>query len=236
MSVVASTAAPILGATAGGNGMTVFNLDGAVLFGPGSEWLWIFAQFIALAVTGLAIYRQLRAQAWANQLAIFSRFGDDFDSERMTRTKLSALIEVAGGTRRMTPSIERVGNFFENVAQGRFNGHMRPQFAWQEYRVAAQRYWAMFAPILGDLRQVDPTLWQDWERWLIEVRERDRRAGKAEDVCADRVAAMIPATIAYFIDRLRIEDEMRKSVIPTWPIPPGPGSAEPAVDSQPPPG
>jgi hypothetical protein len=207
--------------------MTLFNLDGATIFGPGSEWLWIFAQFIALAITGLAIYRQLRAQAWANQLALFSRFGDDFDSERMTRTKLTAMIEVADGTRRLTPSIERLGTFFENVAEGRFNGHMRPLFAWQEYGVAAQRYWAIFAPILDDLREADPSLWKDWERWLIEVRKRDRRAGKVEDVTAERVAVLIPESIAYFIDRLRIEDEMRKNVIPTWPIPAAATSPDP---------
>jgi len=145
----------------------------------------------------------------------------------MTRTKLTAMIEVADGTRRLTPSIERLGTFFENVAEGRFNGHMRPLFAWQEYGVAAKRYWAIFAPILDDLREADPSLWKDWERWLIEVRKRDRRAGKVEDVTAERVAVLIPESIAYFIDRLRIEDEMRKGVIPAWPLPPAPPSPSP---------
>jgi hypothetical protein len=209
--------------------MTVFNLDGAAIFGPGSEWLWIFAQFIALAITGLAIYRQLRAQAWANQLAIFSVYGDDFVSEKMIRTKLSALIEVAGGTRSLTPSIDHVGQFFENVAQARFNGHMRAQFAWDEYRIPAQWYWAVFGPLVADLRKADPNLWNGWERWLIEVRERDRRAGKVEDFSAERTAVWIPETIAYYIDRLRIEDEMRKGVIPTWPIPAGPPAPVPEV-------
>ena len=215
--------------------MTVFNLDGAALLGPGSEWLWIFAQFLTLAITGLAIYRQLRAQAWANQLAIFSRFSDDFSSERMTRTKLSALIEVAGGTRRLTPSIDQVGQFFENVAEGRFNGHMRPRFAWEEYGEVAQRFWAVFGPLAADLRETEPNLWRGWERWLVEVRERDRRAGKVYDFSAERTALWIPETIAYYIDRLRIEDEMRKSVIPTWPIPaapPSPGPGEPAVEPE----
>jgi hypothetical protein len=211
--------------------MTIFNLDGAAIFGPGSEWLWTFAQFLALAITGLAIYRQLRTQAYANQLAIFSRFNDGFSSEQMIRTKLSALLEVAGGTRRLTPSIDQVGQFFDNVAQGRFNGHMRARFAWEEFRNSAQWYWAVFAPIVPELRKADPTLWQDWERWLIEVRERDRRAGKVEDFSAERTAAWIPETIAYYIDRLRIEDETRKGVIPAWPIP-----AAPQVPNPEPPG
>lgn len=207
--------------------MTLFNLDGATLFGPGSEWLWIFAQFIALAITGLAIYRQLRAQAWANQFALFSQFGDDWNSEKMLRTKLTALIEVAGGSRSLTPSIEYVCNFFENVAQARFNGHMRPLFAWQEHRITAQWFWAVFGPLAGELRKADPNLWKDWERWLIEVRERDRKAGKVEDFSAERTTAWIPETIAYYIDRLRIEDEIRRNVIPAWPIPTGPPSPAP---------
>ena len=207
--------------------MTVFNLEGAAIFGPGSEWLWTFAQFLALAITGLAIYRQLRAQAYANQLAIFTRFNDGFSDEQMTRTKLTALIELAGGTRRLTPSIDHIGQFFENVAQGRFNGHMRARFAWEEFGAVAQRFWAVFAPLLPDLRKADPNLWKDWERWLIEVRERDRKAHKVDDFSAERTAVWIPETIAYYIDRLRIEDEIRRGVIPTWPIPAAPLSPAP---------
>lgn len=213
--------------------MTIFNLDGAAIFGPGSEWLWTMAQFVALAVTGLAIYRQLRAQAWANQLAIFSRFGDDFSSEKMIRTKLTALIEIAGGIRRLTPSIEEVGQFFENVATSRFNGHMRARFAWEEYRITAQWFWAVFAPLLADLRKADPNLWKDWERWLIEVRERDRKAGKVDDFSAERTALWIPETIAYYIDRLRVHDEMRRGVIPKWPAlapPVSPGPDGPSIE------
>ena len=43
--------------------MKIINTDGLVLFGPGSEWLWFMLQFLALATTFYAIYRQLRLQA-----------------------------------------------------------------------------------------------------------------------------------------------------------------------------
>src|SRR5258706_13656310 len=91
------------------------------------------------------------------------------------------------------------------------------RFAWEEYRITAQRYWALFAPLVPDLRKADPSLWKDWERWLIEVRERDRKAGKVEDCSAAAMAVWIPETIAYYIDRLRIQDEIRKGAISTWP-------------------
>jgi hypothetical protein len=40
----------------------LINTDGLVLFGPGSEWFWTALQFTALAITFIAIYRQLRSQ------------------------------------------------------------------------------------------------------------------------------------------------------------------------------
>ena len=40
----------------------LINTDGLAFFGPGSEWFWTMLQFLALATTFFAIYRQLRAQ------------------------------------------------------------------------------------------------------------------------------------------------------------------------------
>lgn len=42
--------------------MTLINTEGLALIGPGSEWFWTALQFTALAITFVAIYRQLQAQ------------------------------------------------------------------------------------------------------------------------------------------------------------------------------
>lgn len=199
--------------------MTIFNPDGMAIFGPGSEWLWTMAQFVALAITGLAIFRQLRAQAWANQFSLFRQYSDEFNGELMIRTKLNALIDVSEGARRLTPSIEVVGQFFDNVASGQDNGHMNSRYAWEEFGGVAQRYWSVFEPILPDLRAADPAIWKSWERWLVEVRERDRRAGKVGDFSQQRTVPWIPESIAYYIARLRFEQDMKTGAIPSWPIP-----------------
>jgi hypothetical protein len=44
----------------GGTGATLVNTNGMAFFGPGSEWFWAALQFTALAITFIAIYRQLR--------------------------------------------------------------------------------------------------------------------------------------------------------------------------------
>jgi hypothetical protein len=40
--------------------VTLVNTSGMAFFGPGSEWFWAALQFTALAITFIAIYRQLR--------------------------------------------------------------------------------------------------------------------------------------------------------------------------------
>lgn len=40
----------------------LINTEGLAFFGPGSEWFWTMLQFAALAITFIAIYRQLRVQ------------------------------------------------------------------------------------------------------------------------------------------------------------------------------
>lgn len=42
--------------------VTLINTDGLAFIGPGSEWFWTALQFVALATTFYAIYRQLQAQ------------------------------------------------------------------------------------------------------------------------------------------------------------------------------
>lgn len=199
--------------------MTIFNTSGMAIFGPGSEWLWTMAQFVALAVTGLAIFRQLRAQSWANQLAVLRLFGDEFQAEQMIRQRLRALIELAEGNRRLTPALDHVGGWFDGLAEARYNGHIRPKYAVEQWGLVSQIYWAIVSPILPELRAADPGLWKTWERWLMEVRALEGKAGVVQDLSPERIARWLPETIEYYIARLRIEQEMKSGVIPTWPIP-----------------
>lgn len=67
--------------------MQLINTNGMAFVGPGSEWFWTALQFSALAITLIAIYRQLRgqhqqirdntkllrSQAHYNALMLFSR-------------------------------------------------------------------------------------------------------------------------------------------------------------------
>jgi len=212
--------------------MRVINTDGLALIGPGSEWLWTALQFLALSITGLAIFRQLRAQTSANSLAMGIRLADEFRVE-LLRFKLASLMDVSGNSRTMTPAIEKVGGFFDGTASAIENGYVPARMAWQEWGEASQTFWAVFRPTLEERRKTEPGLWKDWEHWRDDLVDRDRKAGTVRDLSPTYLASWIPEAIAYYIASLRLEEEAKRGVIPTWPVPePSSGSTEQNQDQQ----
>jgi hypothetical protein len=77
--------------------MKIFNTDGLVLFGPGSEWLWFMLQFAAISLTGIAVYRQFRAQRAGNAFAQLQALEEQWSSERMRSIKLRLARALRGG-------------------------------------------------------------------------------------------------------------------------------------------
>ena len=212
--------------------MQIINTDGFAVIGPGSEWLWIALQFFALSITGLAIFRQLRAQTSANSLAMGIRLADEFRVD-LLRFKLASLMDVSGISRTMTPAIEVVGGFFDGTASAIDNGYVPARMAWQEWGEVSQTYWAIFRPALEERRKTEPGLWKDWERWRDDLIDRDRQAGMVRDLSPTYLARWIPETIAYYIASIRLEEEAKRGVIPTWPVPePSSASSEQGHDQQ----
>jgi hypothetical protein len=188
------------------------------VIGPGSEWLWTALQFFALSITGLAIFRQLRAQALSNSLTAGIRLADEFRVE-LIRFKLASLMDVSGNSRTMTPAIEKVGGWFDGTAGLIEHGYIPARMVWQQWGEVGQTFWAVFRPALEERRKIEPGLWKDWEHWLDDVVDRDRKAGTVRDLSPSYLARWIPETIAYYIASLRLEEEAKHGVIPTWPVP-----------------
>lgn len=212
--------------------MRVINTDGLALIGPGSEWLWTALQFFALSITGLAIFRQLRAQTSANSLAMGTRLADEFRVE-LLRTKLASLVDISGNSRTLTPAIDKVGGFFDGTAGAIDNGYVPARMAAQEWGEAGQTYWAVFRPVLEERRKTEPGLWKAWESWIADLDARDRKAGTVRDLSPSYLARWIDETIPYYIGLLRLEEEAKRGVIPTWSVPePSSGSTEQIQDQQ----
>jgi hypothetical protein len=61
--------------------MAIFSGEPIVLIGPGSEWFWTAVSGLVLAVTFLAIWRQLRLARSANAFEQLDRFTSEWGGE-----------------------------------------------------------------------------------------------------------------------------------------------------------
>jgi len=75
----------------------LINFDNLVIFGPGSEWLWTMVSSVVLAVTFVAIYRQLRIQSRAAAVEQVQAAYRDWTSEGLTRAKQRILRAIEAG-------------------------------------------------------------------------------------------------------------------------------------------
>src|SRR6476469_2979089 len=68
------------------------NTDGMSFVGRGSEWLWTALRGLVLAVTFIAIYRQLGLQRSAAAIEQMAALDREWHSERLVRAKLVVLL------------------------------------------------------------------------------------------------------------------------------------------------
>jgi hypothetical protein len=198
--------------------MRIFNLEGMAIFGPGSEWLWTMAQFLALTITGLAIYRQLRAQGSANALNAQASLLTQWESPTMVRLRLASLMQIASGRPGQPPGFRIVGNFFAGMASLVAHGHVRSTDSWEVWSGQLQFWWALAAPWLPAIRSPNPGIWGEFEELAATMAALDRKNNVPNFIPAD-LAARVEREGRMLIERLRLEQEARDGMTPTWPVP-----------------
>ena len=218
--------------------MKIINTDGLVLFGPGSEWLWFMLQFAALSLTGIAVYRQFRAQRAGNAFAQIQALEDRWYSERMRSIRLRLAEALKGGN---DPDVDflaaQVASYFEQLEFLHRRGYLETEVLFSDSNA----------------------LGEEVVRWWTVLEDRVRRAqkeyGTREAAGFERLAAegrtwmaknnvppfktdaeSIAGRLDWIIDggtrALRIEREIRDGVSAT-PAPAAPTVPAPVADQSP---
>jgi hypothetical protein len=188
----------------------MINTNGLVLIGPGSEWFWIMAQFVALAVTGLAIIRQLRAQRSSAVFDQMAAWSHEFDEPSMTRHKLALMLAIQDRepSSGLPHANLEVPDYFERVGYLISRGHVSSEDFWSGSREIVAFYWGVLVPYVEREREVraDPTIYQ-WFEWLeLEMRRVDeRRLGRSRSFDPATRTSAIAERIAVF--RVRLDRE-----------------------------
>ena len=210
-----------------GSDVTLINTDGMAFIGPGSEWFWTALSGIVLAVTFLAIYRQLSMARSASAREQLDSFQREWESERMLRHGLAVLVSLGDGTDAAhlpEGSAAVLANFWDRLAVlTRSRLHDR-KVVHRGYGDSCQRWWATLAPQVRRWRDEsgEPRLIEDFE-WLAGLMDDlDRRAGMATPTLdAAWLASSLADRITYCEEALRVEEALRTVII----APPSPATA-----------
>ena len=216
-----------------GADVKIINTDGMAFIGPGSEWFWTALSGLVLAVTFIAIYRQLALARGANAREQLESSDREWDSERFALCKLEVLLARRDSTDQAkvpgAPALA-IANFWERIAALARGGHLDPALLHAYNGGACPIWWVALAPWVRQLRagNEDETEYNNFE-WLAGVMdELDRRAG-ASAFNETLFASQLPSRIAAFQDRLRFEQSLRTVKIASpEPVPTAP-PAIPAV-------
>ena len=199
--------------------MGLLDLSQFAIFGPGSEWFWFMAQFGALAITGVAIYRQLRAQGSASVFEQTAEWDREWASEFFQRRRLRFLLDMEG--RAVEAGLPRSGeailDFFERIGYLVVNGHARAQYVWLDFRGLVGNYWALIAPYTARERIAldNPRLLVWFERLEQEMRAFDRKAlGHVRTFDHDAIVRGLPALIDELVAGMRLEHDLKQGKFP----------------------
>jgi hypothetical protein len=170
----------------------LINTDGLAFIGPGSEWFWTAVSGLVLAITFLAIYRQLRFQRDAAATEQVNGLLNEWSSERMARAKLTVLLALEAGTDPLDlpdRAVSHVGFFWQRVGYLARRGHMDRRLVYEHLGSQIEDWWAWLRPrVLADREGThDPGLWQGFE-WLAgDAAARDAQRGVRRRDDAERL-------------------------------------------------
>ena len=201
----------------------MINLDHLVLIGPGSEWFWTAASGVVLAVTFLAIYRQLRLQRDALATQQLNDLIAEWSSERMARAKLALLLAIQAGEELPGRAMSHIGFFWQRVGYLVRTGHMDRGIVYQQLGDQVQYWFAWLNPGRKPARATtdQPTGWSDFEWLAAMAAEIDAKRGQTVGPDRAEMERDLPGVIRHFRDAIELEEALRGSTvrIATSPLP-----------------
>lgn len=192
--------------------MPFINTAGLTIFGDGSQWFWSMLAFLAVPITGYAIYSQLRIARSTRAREEVEGLDREWDSERLMRYRLELLTAMRDGVAiESLPlgSAAALSNFWQRIGHLARTRHLDVTTLHRNYSGICQGWWTALGPGLRRARaeRDQPHLDEDFE-WLAgRMAEIDRQTRQPT------FDANAPIVIARGIEmlegQLRVEEALR---------------------------
>ncbi len=211
--------------------MKFINTDGMAFIGPGSEWFWTAISGIVLAVTFLAIYRQLGLQRSAAAIEQMAALDREWHSERLVRAKLAVVLAIRDGSDvKDLPAAGTVGDFWERIGFLVRYGHIEPRLVNEYFSTMIRTWWARLAAATVAFRveQGAAEAWEHFEWLATRMADMDQKAGRTQAFDEAYLSRTLAETIESCLEAIRTAEEMRAVIV--RPLSPAPLAAEPAPE------
>jgi hypothetical protein len=204
------------------------NTDGMAFIGPGSEWFWTALSGIVLAVTFIAIYRQLRLQRSQGAIEQIDAFTREWNSERLLSYRLTLLVALQDGTDPAhvpDAAARTLSNWWEGIGTLARAGHLDWRVLWDNHGNTSQLWWGYLGPYCRAVRALleEPTTYENFA-WLAAAMDaKDRRAGRRAIYSEARLTARLDGGVNVARELIRIEQSLRTVILASpeaAPIPP----------------
>ena len=194
--------------------MKLINTDGLSLIGPGSEWFWTALSGLILAVTFIAIYRQLRLQRRAAALEQLNSLHLEWGSERISRAYLAVLLAIQAGT---DPGdlpegpVATLGDFWGKIAYMIESGIADVRLVYEYLSPQLQTSWARLRPTVLAWRQDAwrADVYDTFERLAAQMARMDAQRNRSTPIDPETLSARVPGLIAQARESIEIEEALR---------------------------
>jgi hypothetical protein len=192
------------------------NLNGLVIFGPGSEWFWSMLSGIFVPITFYLLYRQLRLQASTAAIEQVRRLVGEWESEEMSMSALEVLVAIRDGSDRSKlpgPAVAHIANFWTEIGYLVESGHMDARLVHRNLGGWIETWWLRLLPTTLAWREIEgPHLFETFEK-LVRQMERLNPKGERRVVDEALVASVLPASIEQAEGRIRRGQERRAVIV-----------------------
>ncbi len=149
------------------------------MFSREASWFWSMAQFFAIAISLVLIYRQVRVQRQSNLLHTLVSLDNRWNSPEMLATRKKACENYLADQLRIGRAQVDVISFFEDVGVYLERGVFDTESLWDKFSYYIEHYWAMYQPRIKEFRAEfgDPTWYEKFEKLKTKMEQFSKKKG-----------------------------------------------------------
>lgn len=149
------------------------------MFCEKASWFWSMAQFFAIALSLIFIYRQVRAQRQANLLQTLDSLDNRWNSAEMLASRKKVCENYLSDRLRIKREQGDVIGFFEDMGVYLERKVFDAESLWDKYSYYVEYYWAMYQPHIMEFRAEtrDPTWYEKFEKLKDRMEKVSKKKG-----------------------------------------------------------